>query len=490
MPSRLRRSRQSSAASPGPDAVDPVDAVDAVPPPAQLVGLGFQHLAAFYAGAVFIPLVIAAAIGLDGEALTMLITADLFTCGVASILQACGFWKVGIRLPLVQGITFICMAPVIKIANDNGGGRDGLLVVFGAVIVAGIVTFLLAPVLARFVRFLPPIVTGTVITIVGLTLLPVGINGALTNPHTGDHEASNLRWMLYALGTIALIVLVQRFLRGFLAALSVLIGLVVGTLTAWALGDTSFDEVQNADWVGFTHPFAFGWPQFSAAAILTMLIVMLVIAVESTGSAFACGEIVGRPVSRDDIAAALRADGLATALGGTFNSFPYTAYNGNVGLVRMSGVRSRWVVVSAGVMMILLGFLPKLAGIVQAIPAPVLGGASIVLFATVAIVGIQTLGKTDLSDRRNLIIAAVSIGTALYVEDAQSVTESNGTVVPGIETAMPWLLQIPFGTGITMGAVVAITLNLLMFHLPGAARSRPVSERSTVPDGVPADGPA
>ena len=447
--------------------------VDEVPPIGKLATLGLQHVIAFYAGAVLVPLLIASAIKLDSEALTMLITADLFTCGIASLLQAVGFWKIGVRLPLLQGITFATLAPVIKIANDHGGGRVGLLTVYGAVISAGVITFLIAPFFARLVRFFPPVVTGTLITIIGICLLPVGAGDATRDPSSKLPDAGNGRWLLYAIGTIVLIVLMQRFFRGFWATISILLGLVVGTFVAWTLGDTGFEKVGEASWVGFTDPFAFGWPRFDVIAIVSMVVVLLVVAVESTGSVFATGEIVGKRITKAHIAATVRADGLATVIGGIFNSFPYTAFSENVGLVRLTGVKSRFVVAAAGVIMIVLGLLPKTAKLVETIPSPVLGGAALVMFATVAIVGIQTLGGVDFTDHRNLIIAGTSLAMGLYVQFSQSVAPETITVagatvdvpgLPGVDEAVPGLLQIPFSTGITMGAITAILLNLLFFH--------------------------
>ena len=458
-----------------------VHPVDQVPPVGKMVALGAQHVVAFYAGAVLVPLLIARAINLDDEALTMLITADLFTCGIASLLQAVGFWKIGVRLPLLQGITFATLAPVIKIANDNAGtgehaARVGLQTVYGAVIAAGVFTFLIAPFFAKLIRFLPAVVTGTLITIIGICLLPIGAGDAISDPATHDHDPANPRWILYALGTILLIVLMQRFFRGFMATIAVLMGLAVGTFVAWLLGDANFSSVGEASWVGFTPPFAFGWPRFDLVAVVSLIVVLLVVIVESTGSVFATGEIVGKRIKKSDIAATVRADGLATVIGGSFNSFPYTAFSENVGLVRLTGVKSRWVVACAGVIMIILGVLPKLAKIVESIPAPVLGGAALIMFATVAIVGIQTLTTVDFTDHRNLIISATSLAIALYVEHSQSsppstVIAKDGTMVdvpalPGVDQAMPNIfLQIPFSTGITMGAISAILLNLLFFHI-------------------------
>lgn len=428
--------------------------VDEVLPIPKLATYGFQHVVAFYAGAVLVPILIASAIDLPAEDLVKLITADLFTCGIASVIQAVGFWKVGVRLPLLQGVTFAGVSPIIAIGLAHGGGASSLLYVYGAVIVAGVFTFLIAPVFIKLLRFFPPVVTGTLITIIGLCLVPVGAHDAVVNPHTGETDPTNLRWFAYALGTIAIIVAIQRLFRGFLATIAVLLGLVIGCAVAFALGDMSFHKVGEASLFGFTPPFLFGMPKFDFVACLTMIIVLMITAVESTGSAYATGEIVGKRIKASDIGNALRADGLATTIGGIFNSFPYTAFSENVGLVRLTGVKSRWVVAAAGVFMILLGFLPKVAAIVASIPQPVLGGAALTLFATVAVVGIQTLGKVDFTDHRNLIIVTTSLALALWV-----------TSYPDIAQGMPSGIDLIFGSGISIGAVSAILLNIVFFHI-------------------------
>ena len=431
--------------------VHPVDEVLPIP---KLATYGFQHVVAFYAGAVLVPILIAGAIDLPQDQLVKLITADLFTCGVASIIQAVGFWKIGVRLPLLQGVTFAGVSPIIAIGLAHGGGASSLLYVYGAVIVAGIFTFLIAPIFIKLLRFFPPVVTGTLITIIGLCLVPVGAMDAVTNPHTHQQDPTNLRWMLYALGTIAIIVGIQRLFRGFVATIAVLLGLVIGCAVAFALGDMNFDKVGEASALGFTQPFLFGMPKFDFVACLTMIIVLLITAVESTGSTYATGEIVGKRVKASDIGNVLRADGLATTIGGVFNSFPYTAFSENVGLVRLTGVKSRWVVAAAGVIMIVLGFLPKVAAVVSSIPNPVLGGAALTLFATVAVVGIQTLCKVDFTDHRNLIIVTTSIALAMWV-----------TSFPKVAEALPPGVDLLFGSGISIGAITAILLNVVFFHL-------------------------
>jgi uric acid transporter len=430
-------------------------AVDEVLPAPRLVVYGLQHVLAFYAGAVVVPLLLASAIGLSRDQLVHLIDADLFTCGIASIIQSVGFWKIGVRLPLVQGVTFTAVAPMIAIGTAQGGGVRGLLAIYGAVIAAGTLTFLLAPYFSRLVRLFPPVVTGTVITVIGVTLVPVGVlNAGGGNPASSDF--GSLTNLAFAGGTLLLILLIYRFFRGFLSTIAVLLGLVIGTAVAAAFGLVDFSGVGKTAWVGVTTPFYFGAPSFKVAAILSMVIVMLITAVETTGDVFAAGEIVEKPISQEDITRAIRADGLSTLLGGILNSFPYTCFAENVGLVRLTRVKSRFVVAAAGGIMILLGLLPKIGAIVAAIPAPVLGGASVVLFATVAVIGIQTLSRVDFHDERNVVVVAISLGLAIVP-----------VAFPNFYHHFPSWLQIVVGSGITMGSLAAIVLNLAFNVLSG-----------------------
>ncbi|HEX2729810.1 MAG TPA: 2-oxo-4-hydroxy-4-carboxy-5-ureidoimidazoline decarboxylase [Rubrobacteraceae bacterium] len=429
--------------------------VDRVLPPGKLAVYGFQHVLAFYAGAVIVPILLAGAIGLSDQQLAFLINADLFTCGIASIIQAVGFWKVGVKLPLLQGVTFTAVAPMIAIGNANGGGTQGLLAIYGAVIVAGILTFLIAPYFSRLLRLFPPVVTGTVITVIGFTLVPVAaMDAGGGNPQAADF--GSLQNLAFAGGTLLFILLIYRFFRGFLSTIAVLVGLVAGSAVAWAFGIVDFSAVGQSSWVGVTTPFYFGFPTFGAAAIVSMIVVMLITAVETTGDVFATGEIVEKPIRREDIARAIRADGLATTLGGLLNAFPYTCFAKNVGLVRLTRIKSRWVVAAAGVIMIIFGLLPKMGAIVAAVPRPVLGGAAIVLFATVGVIGIQTLSRVDFHDERNVIIVAVSVGLALIP-----------VAFPTFYQNFPPELQIVVGSGITTGSLAAIILNLVFNVLGG-----------------------
>jgi OHCU decarboxylase len=426
---------------------------DEILPPPKLAIYGFQHVLAFYAGAVIVPILLAGAIKLTPEQLAYLINADLFTCGIASIIQSVGFWKIGVRMPLLQGVTFAAVSPMISIGLAEGGGVPGLRAIYGSVIIAGIVAFLVAPFFARLIRLFPPIVTGTVITIIGIVLLSVaaldaGGGGAsqFTNPPT----FGRIRNLALAGFTLLVILLIYRLFTGFVATIAVLIGLIVGTLAGWIFDFTDFSRVGGADVLGVTTPFHFGTPTFKVAAIISMVVVMLITMVETTGDVFACGEIIGKPIDKGDVGRALRADGLATALGGILNSFPYTCFAENVGLVRLTKVKSRYVVATAGLFMIVIGLIPKVGAIVAAIPPPVLGGAGFALFGTVAVIGIQTLRRVDFHDERNVIILAISLGFAMMP-----------TVYPTIVNFFPESVRTIISSGITLGSISAILLNLV-----------------------------
>ena len=431
-------------------AVHPVDQVLPVP---KLAVYGFQHVLAFYAGAVIVPILLGSAIKLTPEQLGYLINADLFTCGIASLIQTIGFWKIGVRLPLLQGVTFAAVSPMISIGLSQGGGVPGLKAIFGAVIIAGIVTFVVAPFFANLIRLFPPVVTGTVITIIGVVLLSVAAldaGGGGASQFTEPPTFGALRNLALAGFTLVFILALYRFFKGFVATIAVLIGLVVGTIVGAIFGFADFSRVADAPWFGVTTPFHFGVPTFNAAAIIAMVIVMLITMVETTGDVFACADIVDKPVDKSDVARALRADGLSTTLGGILNSFPYTCFAENVGLVRLTKVKSRYVVATAGIFMMIIGIFPKVGAAVAAIPPPVLGGASYALFGTVAVVGIQILRRVDFHDERNVIILAISLAMAI-----------TPTVYPTIFSEFPEGVRTIINSGITMGSITAILLNLI-----------------------------
>ncbi|MFG3044501.1 nucleobase:cation symporter-2 family protein [Streptomyces sp. NPDC048241] len=423
--------------------------VDEIPPVRQLAAFGLQHVLAMYAGAVAVPLIVGGALRLCPADLAYLITADLLVCGVATLIQCVGFWRFGVRLPIMQGCTFAAVSPMVLIGTTGGG----LPAIYGSVIVAGLAIVLLAPVFGRLLRIFPPLVTGTVILIIGVSLLPVAGNWAAGGVGAKDFGAP--RNLALAAFVLAVVLGVQRFAPPFLARVAVLTGIVVGLAVAVPLGFTDFGGVADADWVGISTPFHFGAPEFRVSAIVSMLVVALVTMTETTGDLIAVGELTGRKVEQRSLADGLRADGLSTVLGGVFNTFPYTAYAQNVGLVGMTRVRSRWVVAAAGALLVLLGLLPKLGAMVAAVPAPVLGGAGLVMFGTVAASGLRTLAAVDFRDNHNLTVVAVSVAVGMLPVG-----------VPTVYAKFPDWFQTVMNSGISAGCLTAIALNLLFNHLP------------------------
>ncbi|KIZ14763.1 nucleobase:cation symporter-2 family protein [Streptomyces natalensis] len=468
-----RSSRQSSPQFSGQG----THPVDEVLPVGKLALYGFQHVLAFYAAAVIVPLLVGNALGLTHDQLVYLINADLLTCGIASIIQAFGIWKVGARLPLVQGVTFTAVSPMIAIGLGAGGGVAGLLVVYGACITAGIATFLFAPFFSKLVKYFPPVVIGTILTIIGLTLIPQGLQDAAGGAQLIGHPAyASGKNLAYALGTLLFILLMVRIGKPYLSSLAVLLGLVAGTGVAWSLGDVDFSAVGHAGWFGVSTPFHYGMPKFQLFPIIAMVVVMLITMVETTGDVYAIGEITRKRVDNTTVANALRADGVATVLGGVFNSFPYVAFAENIGLVRMSRVMSRFVVVAAGLIMVGVGLLPKVGAVVAVIPHPVLGGAAVSMFGMVATVGIQILGKVDLREERNALILAVSLGAGLLP-----------TAVAPFFDRMPADVKAILDSGITLGGLTAILLNLF-FNVLTRRSSREIDWDDIEDDE--ADGPA
>ncbi|MCH4178629.1 MAG: purine permease [Megasphaera sp.] len=423
------------------ESVHPVDEMLA---PSKLIAYGLQHVLAMYAGAVAVPIIIAQAMGMTAPQLIQLINADLFTCGIATLIQTLGFWKVGARIPMIQGVTFASVTPMIMIGTQNG-----ITAIYGSIIVAGLITFLIAPYFSRLIRLFPPVVTGSIITIIGITLLPVSvcwIGGG--NPAAPDF-ASPIH-LLLAVVTLTIVIIVYRYCSGFLSNIAVLIGLILGTLFAMLLGQVDFAEVGNASWVGIVTPFMFGMPVFDAGSIISMVIVMMVVMVETTGDCMAIGEIVGRPIGKGNLARCLRADGLSTIIGGLFNSFPYTAFAQNVGLVAVTRVKSRFVVATSGVILICLGLLPKMAAVVASIPNSVLGGAGLAMFGMIIASGIRSLSKVRFEGNYNLMLVAISIGMSMIT-----------LTMPNFFQNFPPTAKIVLNSGITLGSITAVVLNMV-----------------------------
>ena len=464
--------------------VHPVD--EKLPAP-RLAALGLQHVLVMYAGAIAVPLIVGRALKLTPEQVALLISADLFCCGLVTLIQSLGFTRwFGIKLPVMMGVTFAAVGPMVAFANAMPG-VEGARAIFGAIIGAGIVSMLIAPVVSKLLRFFPPVVTGTIIAIIGISLMRVGVGWAMGGPaplaqsvdvpklvamvdaaKAAAQAASapiklagpvpmvdNLNYgaldnMAIAAAVLVFILLLVKYAKGFVANISVLLGIVAGCIVAVAMGKMNFDKVGKAHWFDVVTPFAFGMPTFDIVMILTMSLVMIVVMIESTGMFLALSDITGKKIDQPALAAGLRTDGLGTLIGGLFNTFPYTSFSQNVGLVGVTGVKSRWVCVAGGIIMIVLGMLPKMAAFVESIPQFVLGGAGLVMFGMVAATGIRILSTVDYKgNRHNLYIVALSIGFGLIPLVAPRWTQQ---MVHGLHP----LLE----SGILLTAVAAVALNV------------------------------
>ncbi|MBV2181833.1 MAG: purine permease [Castellaniella sp.] len=466
--------------------------VDEVLPLGKLTALGLQHVLVMYAGAVAVPLIIGRALNLDAHEVSLLIAADLFACGIATIIQSLGATQwFGIKLPVIMGVSFAPVGPMIHIAQGNPG-HEGAQLLFGTIIAAGIITMIIAPWVSRLLRFFPPVVTGTIIAIIGITLMRVGINWIFGNPFGPTApsvvDPNYVEWLkniqaatgapgsplpavpkglsivptipnpkyasLAGVGVAAIVLLsilvIAKFAKGFMANIAVLLGIVVGAVVTTAMGIMNFEKVAKAAWVDVVLPFHFGMPKFDFWMILTMTLVMIVILIESTGMFLALSDMTGKKIGQKDLARGLRTDGLGTLIGGIFNTFPYSSFSQNVGLVAVTGVRSRYVCVASGVILLILGLLPKLAALVESLPTVVLGGAGIVMFGMVTATGIRILGGVDFKDNRhNAMIVAISIGMGMIP-----------VVAPRFMQWTPAAIHPLIESGILLTSLSAVLLNL------------------------------
>lgn len=405
--------------------------------------LGLQHLLAMYSGAVAVPLLIGTALGFNSEQMTYLVSIDIFMCGLATLLQLTRNRYFGIGLPVVLGCAIQAVEPLKMI-----GSQFSIQTMYGAIIVAGIFVYLISGQFSKVKRLFPPVVTGTLITVIGLTLIPI----ALQNIGGGDASAKDFGSLTnISLGflTMLLILVIQVFAKGFISSIAVLIGLIVGSLVAAMFGLVSLTPLHEAPWFHVPQPFYFGVPHFEWSSSVTMIIIALVSMVESTGVYFALGDILNKKITEDDLKRGYRAEGLAVVLGGIFNTFPYTTFSQNVGLLELSGIKTKRPIYWSAALLMCLGLLPKAGALATMIPTPVLGGAMLVMFSMISVQGIRILANVDFSDQRNILVVAISMGLGLGV-----------SIYPTIFQALPKTLQLFLGNGIVVASLSSVLLNL------------------------------
>lgn len=407
--------------------------------------LGFQHIVAAFGGIVAVPLVIGPAIGVDVRTTAMLVSATIFVAGLATIIQARGIYKIGAKLPCIMGTSFTFVGPAITV-----GTSMGLAGIFGATILGSFIEMILSRFIKPLMKFFPPVVTGTVVTLIGLTLVPVSMDwcaGGIGSPTYGS-----ITNICIALMVMVIVVGFNIYGKGVLSSSSILIGMLVGYLACIPIGLVDFTPIKEASWIGLP-----GIPvilehgiKFSLAGVAPFIIAYLVTTIETVGCLIAIGEASDIKTSSEQLSKGVLADGLGSFLAGFFGVCPNTTFSQNIGLIPITKVSSRHVVIISGVIMMLLGIFPKLGSLVASIPSPVLGGAGIVMFGVVAASGIKTLSKVNINNR-NLIIISVSIALGLGI-----------TTRPELLTVLPESLKLLFGSGISTGTIFAVMLNILL----------------------------
>ncbi|KAA5830668.1 purine permease [Saccharopolyspora hirsuta] len=459
----------NSQGNPTPAACHPVDEKL---PAKQLIPAAFQHVGAMYAGVVAPPLIIGPACGLDQRDQIVLISVSLLVAGLATLLQTLGAGRfAGNRLPFVNASSSAGLASLLTVAHSAPEGHR-IQTVLGAVLVGGLFCLAVGPFFGRLMRFFPHLVTGVVITLIGVSLMTVPVawvQGGEGAPDFGS--AANLGLALF---TLVVIIVLQRVLRGFLKQIALILGLVAGTLAAAPFGMLDTTTFEQTSLFALPMPLQFGAPEFHPAAILAVCIVILVAMTESSAGMLAIGEICDRDVEQKLVTRGLRVDGIATTVGSLFGGLPTSAFAQNVGVVSLTGVRSRFVVAVAGGVMALLGLFPVLGGVVSLVPYPVLGGAGLMLFGSIATSGIRTLSRAHLEQGHNMFVVSVSLAVGLIPLAA-----------PTIYQQFPQWFQTVFGTGIVAGAIVAVVLNMI-FNSPLRATSAKPVQRAAAPE--PAGG--
>ena len=416
--------------------------IDDKPPIHISILLAFQHIMAAFGGIVAVPLIVGYALKLPGADIAFLVSAAIFAAGIATFIQARGIGPVGARLPCVMGTDFTFVGPSIAV-----GSALGLPGIFGATILGSFIEIFLSQFIKPLRKFFPPIVTGTVVMLIGLTLLPVAIDWSAGGYGAADY--GSIRNVSIAFSVMLVITLLNRYGKGLISSASVIIGLVFGYIICFPLGMLDFSTITNASWIAFPTPFKYGIT-FKFTAFVAFIIAYLVTTVETVGCLMAVGEASGKDLTSEDISKGILADGVGSLIAGVFNAGPNTSFSQNVGLIPLTRVASKSVVAIAGILLMVLGIFPKFGALVAIMPNPVLGGAGIIMFGMVVSAGIKTIQRVELNNR-NMLILAISLGIGIGV-----------TVRPDFLSSMPAAVQSFFSSVISAGTVIALLLNVIL----------------------------
>ena len=404
--------------------------------------LGLQHIFAAFGGIIVVPLVISSSLGFDSVMSTAVISASILSAGVATIIQAGGIGRVGSRVACIMGTDFTFVSPAISV-----GSVLGLPAIIGATILGALFEIILSYFIKPLMKLFPPIVTGTVVCLIGLTLLPVSIDWA--SGGNGASDYGSLTNISIAMFVMILTLLLNRYGKGMLSSASILIGMAFGYLICIPLGMVDFSVISNSKLIDIPQIFEYG-VTFDLKSLIAFLPAYFVTTIETVGCLKAIGEVSDVDMTDKRVGSGVLADGIGSIIGGALGAFPNTSFSQNVGLIPLTKVASKHVAVMAGIILVILGLFPKFATLINTIPQPVLGGVGIVMFGTVAASGIKTLSKVEINDR-NLLIIATSIGLGLGV-----------TFRPEFINQLPEGLQMVFSSGISTGTIVALLLNIIL----------------------------
>ena len=407
---------------------------------------GLQHIFAAFGGIIVVPLVIATSLGFDSKVTTALISASILGSGLATIIQAKGVGKVGARVACIMGTDFTFVSPAISV-----GSVLGLPGIIGATILGSLFEVILSFFIKPLMKFFPPLVTGTVVALIGLTLLPVSIDWAAGG--AGSANYASLENLAVAMFVLIITLLLNNYGKGMISSASILIGIVVGYIVCIPLGLVDFTSVKEASWLSFPKILEFG-VTFDAKVVMAFIPAYFVATIGTVGCLKAIGETSNIDIGDKRVAAGVLSDGVGSALGGLVGSCPNTSFSQNIGIISLTKVASRHVAVMAGILLVILGFLPKVAAIITGIPNPVLGGVGIMMFGTVAAAGIRTLSNIKLTER-NLLIIAISMGLGLGV-----------TFRPDVIHNLPEAIRMIFSSGISTGTIAALILNAVLKESP------------------------
>lgn len=357
---------------------------------------------------------------------------------------------------MVEGVSFAGVAALsaVGVAYRDADPVMGIQVMMGATIISGVFCIVVAPVFGKLLKFFPPLVSGVVVTCMGLSLIPVAIRW-IGGGNPSAENFGNFKSILLAGITLIIIVGIQKISKGFLGNIAILLGIIAGTLIAIPMGMVEFSNVSEAGIFNLNTPLYFGMPKFDITAVLSLFLVQLVIMTDATGNQLNLSNIC-KADEKDEgrLVAGLRAHGLSSVLGGLFNTFPHSLFGQNVGIAAITGVSSRFVGTAAGVMLLAVSFFPKLINILTSIPEPVLGGAGIIMFGIVAANGIKRLGEVNYNGNKNLMIVATSIGIALIP-----------IAVPEFFKHFPSWGKILFQSPVTLGCLSVLILNIVFNEL-------------------------